>query len=469
MSRILIVDDEPAICWSLSGVLTDQGHVVKCVASAEQARELLSDFQPEAIVLDVRLPGQDGLSALPLMRQELPNTPFVVMTAFGDLPTASKAFGLGVFEYLIKPFQLGEFSGTISRALASQLSQAVSEEQGGPAENIVGRSTPMQKVFRQVALLAPTDFPVLVTGETGTGKELIARAIHEHSPRSAHPFIAISLASLSPSVIESELFGHVKGAFTGANVDRPGLFELADQGTIFLDELAEIPVPIQVKLLRVLESKRYSRVGSGTETYANVRLVAATNRNLHDLMKAEQFREDLYHRLAVFVVELPALRERLDDLRLLAEHFLKRHDPALRPANVHIEFWNELERRVWPGNVRELRNAIDHAVVLARGQTLLPEHLPSPISTSKDSQAEDPESKLADAVLAWTRSRLNSVTADDSPEIHRNLIQIVERVLLKEILATTNSNRTASAKLLGLDRTTLRTKLRQLLGLESEG
>ena len=265
MPRILIIDDEPAICWSLKERLTDQGHEVQIAASVERADKVLNTFVPEVIVLDIRLPGQDGLSAIPGFRQRLPSTPIIVMTAFGDLQTVVDAISRGAFEYLVKPFELPAFLSVVSRAIQTLAKETTGPSQPTEANQLIGRGPAMQAIFKQIALMAPTEFPILITGETGTGKELVAEAIHRHSNRRTGPFVRVSLASLNPSVIESELFGHGKGAFTGATEDRQGLFELAENGTIFLDEIGETPPAIQVKLLRVLESHSFTRVGTSNE------------------------------------------------------------------------------------------------------------------------------------------------------------------------------------------------------------
>ena len=297
MPRILIIDDEPAICWSLKERLTDQGHDVQIAASVERADKLLNTFVPDVIVLDIRLPGLDGLSAIPSFRQRLPATPIIVMTAFGDLQTVVEAINRGAFEYLVKPFELPDFLSVISRAIQTLAKETTGPSPPAEANQLIGRGPAMQAIFKQIALMAPTEFPILITGETGTGKELVAEAIHRHSNRRTGPFVRVSLASLNPSVIESELFGHGKGAFTGATEDRQGLFELAENGTIFLDEIGETPPAIQVKLLRVLESHSFTRVGTSNERTTNARLIAATNRDLRSMFAEHNFREDLYHRL----------------------------------------------------------------------------------------------------------------------------------------------------------------------------
>ena len=454
MSRILIIDDEPAICWSLKERLTDQGHFVQISASVEQADKLLSTFTPDVIVLDVRLPGQDGLSAIPGFRKRLPATPIVVMTAFGDLQTVVDAFRRGAFEYLVKPFDLSDFLSVVSRAVQSISSGVRTTAVAMDGNKLVGRGPAMQAVFKQIAVIAPTDFPVLITGETGTGKELVAEAIHRHSHRSSGPFVRVSLASLSPSVIESELFGHVKGAFTGAIEDRTGLFELAEGGTIFLDEIGETPPATQVKLLRVLETRGFTCVGASDERTTNARFVAATNRDLDGMIAEGTFREDLYHRLKVFSFNLPPLREHPEDLRPLVEYFLSRHTD-MSDRSVTEDFWKAIEQRTWPGNIRELRNAIDHAVVISHGSPLSVEHLPAVASPGTNELGQP----LDAAISRWVQQQLAEGHADSVNDLYRRFQAIAEPALLNEVLSFTQQNRTAAARILGLDRATLRSKI----------
>ena len=456
MSRILIIDDEPAICWSLKERLTDQGHDVQIAASVERADKVLNTFVPEVIVLDIRLPGQDGLSAIPGFRQRLPSIPIIVMTAFGDLQTVVDAISRGAFEYLVKPFELPEFLSVVSRAIQTLAKEATGPSQPVEANQLIGRGPAMQAIFKQIALMAPTEFPILITGETGTGKELVAEAIHRHSHRRNGPFVRVSLASLNPSVIESELFGHAKGAFTGATEDRQGLFELAENGTIFLDEIGETPPAIQVKLLRVLESHSFTRVGTSNERTTNARLIAATNRDLRTMIVGHDFREDLYHRLKVFSIELPPLRSHREDLRPLVEYFVTRHLNST-PTNITDEFWAEIEKRTWPGNIRELRNAIDHAVVLSRGGPLFAAHLPPlPVDIATGEESCD---QLQFASAAWVQRQLSESQSDSVNDLYRRFSNIADAALLNEVLSHTQQNRSAAAKLLGLDRATLRTKL----------
>ena len=469
MSRILIIDDEPAIGWSLREMLSDEGHSVEVAASVEAGLETCGRFEPDAMLLDVRLPGRDGLSALPELRSIVPNAPVVVMTAFGDLDTAVRAVNAGAFDYLVKPFNLESVSRIVAHALAES-GQRAAVGANPPVTTVtdaallVGSSPPMQEVFKQISLVAPTDLPVLITGDTGTGKDLAARAIHAHGPRRHRPFVATSLGALAPSVIESELFGHVRGAFTGATADRPGLFALADGGTLFLDEIGEAPIDLQVKLLRALENREVTPVGAAAPRKLDVRVIAATNRDLVAAIAAGTFREDLYHRLHVFPMHMPPLAARGDDIDTLAAHFLARQAAGRKTPTMSEAFRVALHSRPWPGNVRELKHAIEYAAVVARGGTLRPEHLSAQPSAAASQPAVQPEGNAAAdaqvvaAVGAWVDAALATGTTTAGP-LHEPLIDLVETTLVQKVVAAAGGNRTAAAKLLGLDRATLRSKL----------
>ena len=481
MSRILIVDDEPAIGWTLREMLSDDGHEV-AIAADVPAAIAAACAAPDVILLDVRLGSQDGLAALPEIRAAAGAVPVVVMTAFGDLATAVRTVQAGAFDYLVKPFDLDRVTQVVDRALAERQGAAASRPAPeppppAPAAELVGSSPPMQEVFKQVALVAASDLPVLVTGPTGSGKELVARAIHAHSARHDRPLVTTNIAALAPGVIESELFGHAAGAFTGATVARAGLFELADSGTIFLDEIGEAPPEVQVKLLRVLEAGEVTRVGEGVARRVDVRVIAATNRDLAALLQAGSFRADLYHRLKVFPITLPALADRLDDIEPLARHFLARMHPRRagsgtgEPPAADVltpEFLAALRARAWPGNVRELEHAIEYAAVVARGGILRPEHLPieePPDAPAGGSDRATAAARVQAAIREWSAATRREAGSRPVSELHAQALAIVEAALLREALAHTGGNRTAAAKLLGLDRATLRTKLK-VLGLD---
>ncbi len=333
MSNILIVDDEESICWGLSRLLGGEGHAVSVASSAEEALEKVPHARPDVVVLDVRLPGMDGLTAMSKFREVAGPVPIVVITAFGNLNTAVAALSEGAFDYLPKPFDLDQAATVIQRALAApNPTQPAQADRSQPADELFGASPAMQEVFKRIALVAPTDAAVLISGESGTGKELVARAVHRHSKRADAPLVPVNLASLSPSLVESELFGHVRGAFTGATATRQGLLELANGATVFFDEAGDIPLSVQVKLLRVLEQQEVMPVGDTRPRPTSFRVVAATNRDLRQECSESRFRQDLFFRLAVFEIHLPPLRERREEIPQLAELFLRRLSGPDRPA-----------------------------------------------------------------------------------------------------------------------------------------
>jgi two-component system nitrogen regulation response regulator GlnG len=457
MSHLLIVDDEEAVCWALQKALTKLGHRVAVAPSAEKAFRLIEKQVPDAIVLDVRLPGLDGLSALARLREMTQDAPVIVVTAFGNLSTAVRAVEGGAFDYLAKPFDLDQALDTVARALKRRaLSQTATETpvaEATPPEEMVGASAAMQNVFKRIALVAPREACVLITGESGSGKELVARAVHRYSARRDRPFLPVHIAALNPNLVESELFGHVKGVFTGAAQARPGVLALADGGTVFLDELADIPLPVQVKLLRILEHNEVTPVGSNQPAPLNVRILAATHQDLERKIAEGTFRHDLFFRLNVFQIHLPALRERREDILPLAEHFLRRFDGKLLPLlPASVQF---LMNQPWFGNVRELRNALEHAVIVARGGPLLPEHFPalSGIRTS------DPRSQLGSAVLQWLADRIQAAGPNAPANLYEELLKCVEPPLLEELMRRLQGNRVLAAQWLGLNRATVRKKL----------
>ncbi len=458
MKHILIVDDEEAVCWALERALAREGHSVAVAASAEQALALLARRRPDAVILDVRLPGMDGLAALGRIREMADDVPVIVVTAHGNLPTAVRAVEGGAFDYLAKPFDLGQALDAVGRALnrPPPLEAPPPEPEGAAAgpEEIVGRSPAMQAVFKRIALVAPRDACVLITGESGTGKELVARAVHRYSPRRDQPFLPVHVAALNPNLVESELFGHTRGAFTGATQARPGLLALADGGSVFLDELADIPLPVQVKLLRVLEHNEVLPVGSNQPQPLNIRILAATHQDLGRCVAEGRFRHDLFFRLNVFGVTLPPLRDRPEDIEPLAEHFLRRFEPRalpLLPETVRF-----LQSLPWFGNVRELRNALEHAAIVARGSPLLPEHFPRlPGDPSQHSPAEE----LAATVRKWLADRVRAAGGDAPADLYAELLRCVEPALLEEVMRRVQDNRWVAAQWLGLNRATVRKKL----------
>jgi two-component system nitrogen regulation response regulator GlnG len=457
MSHVLIVDDEESICWGLERLLKETGHEVSLAASAEEAFESAARRRPDLAVLDVRLPGIDGLTAMSRLTQLAGPIPIVVITAFGNLDVAVRAMQNGAFDYLTKPFDLEQAATVIDRALAQARPESPGADENIAAgeEALLGQSPAMQEVFKRIALVAPTDASVLITGESGTGKELVARAIHRHSARSNQPFVPIHLAALSPTLVESELFGHTRGAFTGAEDSRQGLLELANDATVFFDEAGDIPPSVQVKLLRVLEQHEVTPVGSALARPTAFRVIAASNRDLRAEGQEFCLRRDLYFRLAAFEIALAPLRERVEDIPLLAEHFLSRVDRRGRQrARFTSQALAELRRRTWPGNVRQLRHAVEHGALLARGGRIDVDQLPPPVD---ETARRSPASELDAAVRAWTRQQLAEGSTDG--RLYQEFLSRVEPALFETVLRNTTGNRAAAADSLGIHRATLRKKL----------
>jgi two-component system nitrogen regulation response regulator GlnG len=461
LKHVLVIDDEAAICWGFQQFLGDAGHAVTIAGTAEDGLRAAEQSAFDAVVLDVRLPGMDGLTALQEFRRKWPRIPVTMMTAFGDLDTAVKAIQNGAFEYLTKPFSLDQAAAVIERALAANGSPTETAPRAFDSESpLLGSSPEMQRVFKEIALAAASDLPVLIGGETGTGKELVARAIHRHGRQSRGGFVPVFLGALNEAVIESELFGHVRGAFTGATEDRSGLIAQAAGGTLFLDEIGDAPAAVQVKLLRFLETGEYFPVGSSTPRQATARVLAATHRRLPELVAEGTFREDLYFRLRGWEITLPALRERVSDILLLAAAFWKQASPDRGDFTLSAEVQTALCERLWPGNVRELRATIERAALLARGGPLVVEHLLA--VTPRD--ASFPALPLDQAVTAWIGQRLAAGIAEG--DLLRTFFGVVETPMLAAVLSACHGNRAAAARMLGIDRTTLRSKLRAY-GLDS--
>ncbi|MCS6976069.1 MAG: sigma-54 dependent transcriptional regulator [Gemmatales bacterium] len=464
--HILLIDDEHAVCWALERAFRREGWSVSVAASAEEGLQAAAKKRPDAVLLDVRLPGMSGLEALAQLREVTQDAPIIVATAHGNLEVAVQALGGGAFDYLAKPFELDRAIETVSRAVRErrQQSRLPKDELGGMAEetDIVGRSPAMQEVFKRIALVAPSNVCVLITGESGTGKEIVARAIHRYSLRRDRPFLPVHIAALNPNLVESELFGHVRGAFTGATAARPGLFTLADGGTVFLDELADISLQVQVKLLRVLEHGEALAVGSSQPQRFDIRILAATHQDLRQAVAEGRFREDLLYRLSVFHIHLPPLRERPEDIGPLAEHFLRRLAPQFLPlADETLTFLRSLP---WFGNVRELRNALEHAIIMARRPPLLPLHFPVTLGAGT-SLVNDP---LPQAVRRWLAERLRAGEGKPPTNLHAELTAAVEKILLEDVLQRVHGNRWEAARWLGLNRATVRKKLGQY-GLSDTG
>lgn len=452
MPEILVVDDEESICWGLEKLGRSMGCEVRTAASAEEALRLAAESPPDLLVVDVRLPGMDGLSALDEFRRVAESAPAIVMTAFGALEVAVEAVNRGALDYVLKPFDLQEMRGALERGL--RLNDGTRLPPATPPGGMVGESAVMQAFFKRIALAAASNANVLLTGESGAGKELAARAIHQHSACADQPFVAVNVAALNPAVVEAELFGHTAGAFTGAQRERPGLLVQADGGTLFLDEVAEIDAALQTKLLRAIEQGEVLPVGADQPVATQFRVVAATHQDLSSRIRAGQFRHDLFYRLCVFEVRVPPLRERPGDIPLLAAHFASA--ASERPLSFSPEALQMLTSREWPGNVRELRNAVEHAAVLARSGIVLPEHLP-PARRLEAGPGDDTLAALTAAATARARQLLHE--ADSSEAVYEQLLCEFEAPVLREALAQNGGEYAPAARALGIHRTTLRRKL----------
>jgi two-component system nitrogen regulation response regulator GlnG len=454
------VDDEQSICWGLARLGQSLGHEVAAASSAEEGLEQAEHERPDVVILDVRLPGMSGLAAIERFQAICGQAPIILVTAYGDLQIAVDAVRRGAFDYIAKPFDAAAVTGALARALASRPGNTPgSSLQAVRVEGMVGRSPAMQEVYKQIALAAASDASVLLRGESGTGKELAARAIHRYSPREGGPFVAVNVAALSSSVAESELFGHVRGAFTGADAPRTGLLAQADGGTLFLDEVADIPLPTQVKLLRALEHGEVTPVGGNEPVRSSFRVISATHRHLTRRVDEGSFRHDLYFRLCAFEIELPPLRRRPQDIGELAEHFvgLLSKPPGTPSVPITPEALAELQSRPWHGNVRELRNAIDHALIVARGRAIMPEHLPRQMPALLACETDNADDELTAAVRRWAEQ--NVAGEGSSGQLYERLIAVVERPLLAAAMKQNKGQCATAARSLGMHRTTLRKKL----------
>jgi len=449
--RILLVDDEPAVRESLRMVLKDRYETL-AAPSGNQALEMLENEPVDLVLLDILMPGLDGLEVLERIRQR-PEPPQVIMiTATKTVKTAVRAMKLGAFHYITKPFDVEELLVTVDRAVESRTlvreveSLRAEVGQRYHFENIIGNATKFQAALRTVSMVAPLKTTVLITGESGTGKELVARAIHYNSPRAQRPLVTLNCAAIPENLIESELFGHEKGAFTDAYVKKPGQFEVADQTTLFLDEIGELPPNTQAKLLRVLEQGEFTRVGGTAPVSVNVRIIAATNRDLHDEMRSGNFRADLFYRLNVVSVHLPPLRDRRDDIAVLVRHFLsaKATELGLRPKTFSSEAMDLLLQYAWPGNVRELENVVERTLVLSEGEIIDASDLPHYVSAG-NTQSHP----LRQSVL---RGEIRLGEAVDQFELE----------LIRAALTQTGNNQTRAAELLGTTRRILKYKMDKL-------
>jgi nitrogen regulation protein NR(I) len=461
MDTILVADDEADIRRAFQRILeSSERRVVEAADGAETIR-MVAQERPDLVVMDIRMGTTNGLDTLKKLRELDPKIMVIMMTAYGTTQTAIEAMKLGAYDYILKPFEAPKLKEMIDAALkaARDMKQVVSYKpllnKEDYAEEIIGRSEPMQKVFKIIGQVSQSDATVFITGESGTGKELVARAIYHHSQRSNRPFMAINCAAIPENLLESELFGHERGAFTGAAEKRIGKFEQCDTGTIFLDEIGDMPLPTQTKILRVLHDGEFQRVGGNQTIRVDVRVIAATNRDPEELVREKKFREDLFYRLHVVRIEMPSLRDRRGDIPLLVDYFLRRKSTkAMSDAAMDL-----LKSHPWPGNVRELENAVERAAVLARGATIMVEDLANDIREPRATTIAPGE---VDGTIDEAVAKLMAYARKD-PKL--GLIAVMERELIARALKETAGNQVKAAKLLGITRATLRKRIEKF-GIE---
>jgi DNA-binding NtrC family response regulator len=435
--RVLVVDDQGSVRELLKAVLTADGHEVEQASDGAEALRALGAGFHDLVVMDIRMPGMDGMAALERAREVSPRTGVVMMTAYASVETAVRAMKLGAFDYVTKPIDIDEVRAVVSRFIESVAPDEAEDGDGPPVESrdVVGASDALRAVLELAHQVATSDATVLVLGESGTGKEVIAREMHRASPRARQPFVAVNCSAIPETLLESELFGHEKGAFTGAVRQKKGRFELAEGGTIFLDEIGDMSPSLQAKLLRFLQDHRVQRVGGSGDIPVDARVIAATNRDLEREVAEERFRQDLFFRLNVVTITVPPLRERVEDVPPLVEHFLRVYAPeGTKPKKISPRAMRFLMAYPWPGNVRELENAVQRAVVLSRGETVFPEHLPP---------------------------RVRSAEPDGSEPTPGRTMREIERDVIVKTLRETGGNRTNAAKILGIARRTLQNKIKE--------
>jgi DNA-binding NtrC family response regulator len=473
MPTLLVIDDEPNIAYSIETCLATDTLKIIFAATAKKGIQMVRDLKPDAVLCDVRLPDMSGLEAYQEIKRFDPRVPVIIITAYARTETAIEAMRTGAFEYLLKPVDIGRLEEVIGKALEMSRLNRIPALMGAEpadlsADHIVGNSQAMQDVYKSIGRLAPQNVPVLILGESGTGKELVARAIYHYSQRGTKPFLAINCAALPETLLESELFGHERGAFTGADTRRIGKFEQVNGGTIFLDEIGDMSPATQAKALRLLQQQLFERVGGNQTVETDVRIITATNRDLATLVEDGKYRRDLFYRLNGFTIQLPPLRERLDDIPLLADHFIQLNNRDLK-KNVHgltPDALETLQQHKWPGNVREFQSAIKFAMVKTAGEVLTVDCLPESCRGTVSSEVRQENHLASDArldILAFTQELLSREESD----LYDKIGHAVDRVVLEEVLKHVHNNQQKAAERLGISRMTLRSKLRSL-GLISD-
>jgi two-component system nitrogen regulation response regulator GlnG len=463
MSTLLVIDDEPSILHAFRRAFHDPALTLLTASTAAEGLETVRAARPDVILIDIHLPDRSGLDAFRDIRKIDARIPVVFITGHGTTDTAIEAMKLGAYDYLLKPLELAPLRDLVTRALEISRLMHVptlldTEAPGpGPAELLVGKCPAMQEVYKAIGRVASRDVTVLILGESGTGKELVARAIYSHSRRASGPFLTINCSAIPETLLESELFGHERGAFTGADRKRIGKFEQCTGGTLFLDEIGDMTPLTQSKLLRVLQDQTFERVGGNETIHTDIRLIAATNRPLEEMVTRGEYRSDLYYRLNVFTIQLPPLRERTEDMPELVHHFLQRYSRELHKdiQSVAPETLELLKAYPWPGNIRELQSVLKQAMLNASGPVLVPAFLPAVIQTGTPPKLNGPVS--AD----WERNLQERIQAG-SQDLYAEMLTLMERQLLTTVLRHTQGNQLQAAKILGITRGSLRTKIRAL-------
>ena len=465
--RVLIVEDEEVMRELLTKILARQNYRLVQASSGEEALRLFQDDPFDLVLTDLKLAGINGLELLTHVRALDPEAMVIMMTAYASVETAVEAMRRGAYDYITKPFDFEELSLLVRRALevktlTQELHRLKAALKDRPAfDEIVGESQAMQEVFKLVGQVADSDATVLIQGESGTGKELIAKAIHTNSQRSNRPFVTVNCAAIPKDLLESELFGHERGAFTGAVASRRGKFELADGGIIFLDEIGEMDPALQTKILRVLQERRFERLGGEVSISADVRILAATHRDLETVVRRGGFREDLFYRLNVVTIKLPPLRERREDLPLLVTHFLRLYATG-EPREVSPEALQCLMSYHWPGNVRELENVIKRACLLARTRLILPEHFPETIQGPTSQLGGEVSPSPLGGLGREVRAELKRIGVEQDGHLYEHILSLVERPLIQVVLERAGGNQLKAAKLLGINRNTFRKRMKKL-------
>ena len=461
IKKVFVIDDDKSIRWILEKAFTKAGYDVNCYENTENIKKNIIKYAPNIIVSDIRMPGESGLEMLENVRREFPKIPIIIMTAFSDLESTVSSLQKGAYDYITKPFDIKEMISSVEKSLKNKISLESKTKSylSRKTSKIIGSSESMQDIYKAIGKISSANVDVMILGETGTGKELIAKAIHENSDRKNNPFIAINTGAIPTELLESELFGHEKGSFTGAYSQRVGRFEQASEGTLFLDEIGDMPPDVQTRLLRVLQEGEFFRVGGTKSIRVKTRIITATHKNLQLLVAKDLFREDLLHRINAIRIELPSLRERKSDIMILAEHFLKEYSEEynIPLKNFDNDVKKILQKYSWPGNIRELQNICKYLCVMVKNNEISKNDLPKEI---KESEIDNSKMRSWEELLeTWILNNYDK----DSKNISKATDKIYTSTLIKSALRLTNGNKTEAAKILGWGRNTITNKMKPAL------